>query len=584
MKNLSLNQKIWSTLGLLILAFVVTTAFALKSMMTLRDYLNEITGTIVKRDQLTSEIRDNQRRIVILCVESIVFTKEDILKKNEADFQKAIQKQDEDIKSFHSIADEHEKEIIGRYASSYQKFLESMHSMREFALKNKNDEASGIYQSTRETLIVEMRKNVEELHVATAKTLNQMSAEANSNAAHALWLSIFIFIASVTVSVVIAALVLRSLSQAISEVVKNLSDGSAQVTSAATQIASASQELSQATTEQAAALEQTAASVEEMNSMVSKNTDNAASTAELSGKSTDASNRGKLVVEKMIQSMEQIDKSNATIMEQVNESNKQVAGIVKVIEQIAKKTQVINDIVNKTELLSFNASVEAARAGEHGKGFAVVAEEVGNLARMSGSAAEEISALIDSSVENVNKIVQETASKVSRLIEDGKTAVEQGTSVAHQCNDVLNEIVTNVGTVSTMSSDIASASQEQSRGINEITKAMAQLDQMTQQNAATSEECAAAAEELSAQSEMLKNTVTHLVITVNGGHADQSAHAATPTSTGLSRVQKITERSAKRPAIATSMKKSKFDESSVTPLKKVAGDVPSYDSEGFQEN
>lgn len=72
-------------------------------------------------------------------------------------------------------------------------------------------------------------------------------------------------------------------------------------------------------------------------------------------------------------------------------SNKKITEITKVISEVAAKTQVINEIVFKTKLLSFNASVEAARAGDQGRGFSVVAEEVGNLAKMSGDAAKEIS-------------------------------------------------------------------------------------------------------------------------------------------------------------------------------------------------
>jgi methyl-accepting chemotaxis protein len=89
----------------------------------------------------------------------------------------------------------------------------------------------------------------------------------------------------------------------------------------------------------------------------------------------------------------------------MNKSNDEISSIVKVIAEIGDKTKVINDIVFQTKLLSFNASVEAARAGEQGKGFAVVAEEVGNLATMSGKAAEEISSMLGDSMGKVELIV-----------------------------------------------------------------------------------------------------------------------------------------------------------------------------------
>jgi methyl-accepting chemotaxis protein len=219
-------------------------------------------------------------------------------------------------------------------------------------------------------------------------------------------------------------------------------------------------------------------------------------------------------------------------MNQVNESNRQISEITKVIAEIGNKTKVINDIVFQTKLLSFNASVEAARAGEHGKGFAVVAEEVGNLAQMSGTAAKEISEMLDSSIRKVESIVNDTKENVERLVRVGKDKVDAGRRVAEECSHVLDEIVGNVTDVSQMSSDIASASKDQAQGVREISKAMAQLDTVTQSNALAANIAAQAAEQISSQSTLLRGTVQSLMAIVDGGDANYqlSSYSARPAA------------------------------------------------------
>lgn len=298
-----------------------------------------------------------------------------------------------------------------------------------------------------------------------------------------------------------------------------LSASIVQVDSSATQAASSSQAISQSTVQQAASLEETAASLEEISSMISKSAENANLTASSSAKSQEKAEEGSKVIGHMLSSMEEISASNEAIMNQVNHSNQQMTEIVKVIQEIGNKTNVINDIVFQTKLLSFNASVEAARAGENGKGFAVVAEEVGNLAQMSGSAAKDISDMLASSMSKVESIINETKSGVENLISEGKRKVDSGSAVARQCADILNEIVTNVSAVSNLAKEISQASREQAQGVAEINKAMGQLDAVTQQNSAANEQTSTAAVELSSQVATLKSSVEKLSTTINGDAA-----------------------------------------------------------------
>lgn len=309
----------------------------------------------------------------------------------------------------------------------------------------------------------------------------------------------------------------KNLIASLLSVSESLKDSSFKVSAGATQIASTSQELSQANTEQSASLEQTAASIEELNSMVRKSADNARKTYEVSSLSKNTALEGKNVVSEMIRAIEEINTSNTNIMHAIDDSNKKMESIVLVIREIGEKTKVINDIVFQTKLLSFNASVEAARAGEMGKGFSVVAEEVGNLAQMSGRAANDITSMLDGSITKVNEIVVETKSRVEHLVSDGKQKVETGRKVAIRCREVLDEIVGNVENVNGLASEISSASEEQARGIEEISKAANMLESVTQQNTMASEEASVAAESLSNQAELLNGLVQELVVVVNGG-------------------------------------------------------------------
>jgi methyl-accepting chemotaxis protein len=211
-------------------------------------------------------------------------------------------------------------------------------------------------------------------------------------------------------------------------------------------------------------------------------------------------------------------------LNQVEEGNKEISQIVRVISEIGNKTKVINDIVFQTKLLSFNASVEAARAGEHGKGFAVVAEEVGNLAQMSGSAAKEISDLLEQSVVKVQNIVDQTGQRVEKLIVNAREKVAVGEETAKRCAQILEQILLNADEVNSLISEIATSAQEQARGVQEINSAMTQLDNVTQQNSASASQSSQLSSSLLGQSQGLSELVSELNALVSGEQEFESGN------------------------------------------------------------
>jgi methyl-accepting chemotaxis protein len=88
--------------------------------------------------------------------------------------------------------------------------------------------------------------------------------------------------------------------------------------------------------------------------------------------------------------------------------------------RIAEISNTINDIADKTNLLSLNASIESARAGEHGRGFAVVADEISKLADTSIKSAKEIGDIIRLSVERIHETsthISETSQSIKEIID-----------------------------------------------------------------------------------------------------------------------------------------------------------------------
>ncbi|PWC20970.1 methyl-accepting chemotaxis protein II [Brenneria roseae subsp. roseae] len=257
---------------------------------------------------------------------------------------------------------------------------------------------------------------------------------------------------------------LRHMQQSLINTVSMVRDSSHSIYTGASEISAGSNDLSSRTEQQAASLEETAASMEQLTSTVKQNSDNARQATQLAKNASETADKGGLVVDNVVKTMNEISDSS---------------------QKIAHITSVIDGIAFQTNILALNAAVEAARAGEQGRGFAVVAGEVRTLAQRSAQAAKEIKSLIDDSVSRVNT----------------------GSSQVKEAGDTMKEIVSAVTRVTDIMGEIASASDEQSHGIDLVGQAITEMDRVTQQNAALVEESASASAALEEQAGLLQSAV-----------------------------------------------------------------------------
>ncbi|MGI4994086.1 HAMP domain-containing methyl-accepting chemotaxis protein [Halobacteriovorax sp. GFR7] len=338
----------------------------------------------------------------------------------------------------------------------------------------------------------------------------KLSEETSKTIAFINKLLIFLTISGISSCLIIGIIFANKISSSIRNTLEVLSNSSTFLTTSADNITASSQKLSASSENQDSSLHESSSSLEEISSMVRMTAENAKKSNDLATESLDKASKGKDIVSEMNISMDSINGSIDTIVNELDINNEKMKEIATLINSIDEKTQVINDIVFQTKLLSFNASVEAARAGEAGKGFAVVAEEVGKLAQMSGVAAVEITDMLSSSVNQVNEIVSESQERITAVVDSARENVTSGTNIAKECEDILENIVTSVAGVSSSISEISSATQEQSSGISQLQSSISRVDVLSKSNTGIARETSGIAQQLQQQVGSVNGSITNI--------------------------------------------------------------------------
>lgn len=184
-----------------------------------------------------------------------------------------------------------------------------------------------------------------------------------------------------------------------------------------------------------------------------------------------------------------MDKSN-----NVRKTTLQVSDIVtdmsSYISKIEIITKTINGIAEQTNLLALNAAIEAARAGESGRGFAVVADEVRKLAEQSSKSTEEIKALIEN-ISLITKTAVESMQGAAGIVNEQNKAAED-------TKNIFNNIITTIQELTDRIDVIDSLINKTNKSKDKIIGTMQSISTVSEESASSTEQVSASTEEITA--------------------------------------------------------------------------------------
>ena len=186
----------------------------------------------------------------------------------------------------------------------------------------------------------------------------------------------------------------------------------------------------------------------------------------------------------------QLNASNEETIDTITNVAEQINALHSSVESIQTAINMIQSIAEETDLLSLNANIEAARAGESGRGFSVVATQISKLADQSNSTAENVADIIANIIAEADRMVEMMGDVKNKIHEQQKKlddtmdksgAVALGVnnslrdidtirnkiSVLSQSGDSIQDIVTNLASISEQNESSTQATMDSALGISD---------------------------------------------------------------------------------------------------------------------
>jgi len=269
-------------------------------------------------------------------------------------------------------------------------------------------------------------------------------------------------------------------------------DASERLVNASGEVASVSRDTSAGVERQQSETEQVATAVNEMTATVQEIARNSVQAAQSATQGNEEASKGRRIVAEAIDSMDvlsqQVDRT-VEVLQKLKTDSGNIGVVLDVIRSIAEQTN----------LLALNAAIEAARAGEQGRGFAVVADEVRTLAQRTQQSTREIQEMIQR--------LQTGVGEVASTMEQGQQQTRATVEKVSEAGGSLQSITASVSVITDMSTQIATATEEQSKVAEEVNRNIANISSVADQTATAAQRAAQATEEIASLARNLRSLV-----------------------------------------------------------------------------
>jgi methyl-accepting chemotaxis protein len=272
----------------------------------------------------------------------------------------------------------------------------------------------------------------------------------------------------------------------------SVSDSSVMISSSLSEVERQTQTTNDIITSHSSETEQAVTAMEEMSTTANVVASNASEAATATQQMNNSVSQSKLTVVKASDNVQ-------ILLEDVEQTVGNIENMAQNTQQISAVLTVIGAIAEQTNLLALNAAIEAARAGEQGRGFAVVADEVRALAARTQNSTSEISSMLNNLNTGVNSVVEAMDKTKQRCITTAEDTQEVNLS--------LDSMVTDIGTISELTVQIATAAEQQSTVSAEVTRNMTKIQSIVVELADNAQQTGTTTQELSSMNTGLKEVV-----------------------------------------------------------------------------